>query len=112
MDGEHLTREEAGAEVGPGWSALVDEFYTAAAALGVARPPVVSARSKMGELFIEVDPTAEMPEALWSLKAAIRERSWSVCDVCGAPGRPRARRPPRQPLRGAPARVELLGDWA
>lgn len=74
-------REYAKMCVGKGWHSLVDEAFDAVEA---ERAQVAQVKEKFGQLRIYLNSESE---ELYKKIYEIEERSSTICETCGAPGR-------------------------
>lgn len=80
---EGYTRELAKQSVGAGWSKLIDEVFDA---LGTIKGQIkiIQVKEKWGGLRIYTDYRNEKLEETIS---AIEQKSFTICEVCGDPGK-------------------------
>ena len=76
----NMTREECKAEVGKGWSGLIDEIYD--------RLPedayIAQIKEKFGLLRVYVE---NIPDSLQDFIYECEKRSAKICEQCGATGK-------------------------
>lgn len=78
-----FSRDEARAQVGPGWHGLIDEIY--AALDGLPECWVSDVKEKFGALRVYVYGATA---ALDAVIDDAEQRSLAICEFCGAPGQP------------------------
>jgi len=85
-----ITRADAKLEVSVGWADLLDKVYDYLETF--PQEPggeiyIIEVKEKWGGLRIY---TSEAPDAVFHFLLAIEAESFTVCEFCGKPGRPRA----------------------
>lgn len=82
---ETISRDFAKQCVGAGWHGLVEEAFDAVEA---ERAQVIQVKEKFGQLRIYLISESE---ELYKKIYEIEERSSTICETCGAPGKNRSR---------------------
>lgn len=75
------TLEQALASVGPGWSELVRAFHQACDDAGI---DIVQVKEKFGGLRMY---TGAAPKHILDLEDRLEQKSFRVCELCGAAGK-------------------------